>query len=449
MDTREVVVPDTMPLERLEAEITELAGHLAAGECRWLLLVAEYDRRAGYEQWGCHSAVQWLGWHCSLDARAAREKLRVAHALTELPLITEEFAAGRLSYSKVRALTRIATPMNEADLVMLAQHATASQVDRIVSAYRGVLTVEEEVEVANRQVVEQYVRTDEEGDGSMIIHARVPPEIGAAFLQALEAARAQLCADARGEGGPAGPVHRLPSVTNVDALGLIVESFMANGPAARSGADRYQIVVNVDEDVLTDDAPDGVCELDGGSRLAPETVRRLGCDASTVSLIRRKDGTLLTATNKTQAIPRRVRRMLRARDQGCRFPGCGQRAFVDAHHIHHRAHGGSNALENLVELCWFHHRLVHEGGWKLRLDHDSKVVVTNPAGNVIPSLEPIGVSPGGIERRNRSTGIEINPTTTMPRWYGDPLDLGHITTALACIDPRTSLGRRTGGAELN
>ena len=392
MDTREVAMPDTMPLERLEAEITELAGHLAAGECRWLQLVAEYDRRAGWEQWGCHSAVQWLGWHCSLDARAAREKFRVAHALVELPLITEEFAAGRLSYSKVRALTRVATPGNEEDLAMLAQHATASQVDRIVSAYRGVLTVEQEVELANRQVAEQYLRTDPEEDGSLVIHGRVPPEIGALFLKALETAGAQLCADARGEGGPAGPVHRLPSATNVDALALIVESFLANGPASRSGGDRYQIVVNVDEEVLTGDDPDGVCELDGGPRLAPETVRRLGCDASTVRLIRRKDGTLLTATNKTQAIPRRVRRVLRARDQGCRFPGCGERRFVDAHHVRHRAHGGSNELENLVELCWFHHRLVHEGGWKLRLDNEGNVVVTNPAGNVIPSLSPVGGS---------------------------------------------------------
>lgn len=385
--------------------------------------------------------MQWLGWHCGLDARAARDKLRVAHALEELPLITEEFAAGRLTFSKVRALTRIATPGNEADLVMLAQHATASHVERIVRAYRSVLSVEQAVEVANRQVVEQYLRTDPDEDGSMIIHGRVPPEIAVGLLVALDAARAQLCADARGEGGPAGS-NRTPSATNVDALALIVESFMANGPAARNGGDRYQIVVNVDEDVLTDDAPDGVCEIDGGPSLAPETVRRLGCDASTVLLIRRKDGTLLTATNKTQSIPRRVRRMLRARDQGCRFPGCGQRAFVDAHHIQHRARGGSNELENLVELCWFHHRLVHEGGWKLRLDSDGGVVVTNPAGNVIPSLEPVRVTAGGIELRSRSAGIEIDPTTVMPRWHGDPLDLGHITTALACHDPRTNLGRR-------
>jgi 5-methylcytosine-specific restriction endonuclease McrA len=255
---------------------------------------------------------------------------------------------------------------------------------------------------------------------------------------ALDGAREQLCADARGEGGPAGPVHRLPSATNVDALHLMAESFLAHGSAARTGGDRYQVVVNVDEDVLTDDAPDGMCELDGGPRLAPETVRRLGCDASTVVLVRRKDGTLLTATNKTQAIPRRVRRMLRARDQGCRFPGCGQRAFVDAHHIHHRARGGSNELDNLVELCWFHHRLVHEGGWKLRFDDGGGVLVTNPAGNLIPSRQPVGVTAGGLEDRNHRTGLAIDPTTVTPRWYGDSLDLGHITTALWCTDHRRS-----------
>ncbi len=120
--------PGDLPLERIEAELTELAGHLAAGECRWLLLVAEFDRRAGWEQWGCRSCVQWLSWQCGLGGRPAREKLRVAHALDSLPVITREFAAGRLSYSKVRALTRIATAGNDAELADLAMHATAVQV---------------------------------------------------------------------------------------------------------------------------------------------------------------------------------------------------------------------------------------------------------------------------------------------------------------------------------
>ena len=98
--------------------------------------------------------------------------------------------------------------------------------------------------------------------------------------------------------------------------------------------------------------------------------------------------------------------------------------------------GGSNELENLVELCWFHHRLVHEGGWKLRLDSAGNVVVTNPAGNVIPSLVGLRGAAGDVAQRNRAAGIAIGPTTVSPRWYGDPLDLGHITTALWCADQR-------------
>ena len=317
------------------------------------------------------------------------------------------------------------------------------QVDRIVSAYRGVLTVEQEVEQANRQVVEQYLRCDWDDDGSLVIHARVPAEIGALVLRALDTAREQLCADARGDGGPAGPVHRLASATNVDALHLVAESFMANGPAARSGADRHQLVVNVDEDVLIED------DLRTGSvsSTVARAWRRRPSDAWAVTrqpcvMVRRKDGTLLTATNKTQAIPQRVRRMLRARDQGCRFPGCGQRTFVDAHHVHHRAHGGSNELENLVELCWFHHRLVHEGGWKLRLDSAGNVVVTNPVGNVIPSLVALRGAAGDIEQRNRAAGIAIRPTTVTPslvRRPARPRSHHHCSVVRRSAAPRSGL----------
>src|SRR4051812_36086801 len=128
MQTQEQVTAVEMPLERLEAEITELAGHLTAAEGRWLLLIGEYDRRAGYEEWGCRTCAFWLSWQCGLDLRAAQERVRVARALEELPLVTAEFAAGKLSYSKVRAITRVATPANEEALVELAESATAIHV---------------------------------------------------------------------------------------------------------------------------------------------------------------------------------------------------------------------------------------------------------------------------------------------------------------------------------
>ena len=298
--------------------------------------------------------------------------------------------------------------MNEGDLVMLAEHATASQVDRIVSAYRGVLTADEETERANRQVIEQYLRTDWADDGSLVIHARVPTEIGALFLRALEVARDELCADACGEGGPAGPVHRLESATNVDALHVMAESLLANGAASRDGADRYQVGIHVDADVLTDDDPTGVCELDDGPALAPETVRRLTCDASVLAFLRNGHRTPIAATDATKTVTQRTRRLVRARDRGCRFPGCGARRFTDVHHVRHRAHRGRHTLDNLVELCWFHHRLVHEGGWKLRFDDHGRVVVTNPAGNVIPTIRSLSGTADRVVDRNRSAGVAID-----------------------------------------
>jgi hypothetical protein len=102
-------------------------------------MVAEFDRRNGYEQWGCWCASQWRGWKCGLAERAAKEKVRVARALDDLPAITEAFAKGELSYSQVRALTRVAEPATEADLLMIARHASAAQLERLVRSYRGVL----------------------------------------------------------------------------------------------------------------------------------------------------------------------------------------------------------------------------------------------------------------------------------------------------------------------
>src|SRR5215207_6511175 len=127
---------EDMPTERLEAEITKLAGHLNAAMCRWLSLVAEFDRRQGHLSWGCASAAHWLSWQCGITPGTAREQVRVARRLADLPGIGARFGAGRLSFSQVRALTRVATRENEGGLLDLAEHATAAQLERIVRGYR-------------------------------------------------------------------------------------------------------------------------------------------------------------------------------------------------------------------------------------------------------------------------------------------------------------------------
>ncbi len=434
-----------MPLERLEAEITELCGHLTAGECRWLLLIAEYDRRKGYETWGCHSIVQWLGWKCGLNARAARERVRVGRSLETLPLLRERFATGQFSYSKIRALTRIATPANEADMINIADHATASQVERIVRSYRGVLSNEEELKEANESHKQRYFRLDPCDDGSFVINGRLPGETAKIVMAAIEAAQQLTSDEPVDKGGSAEPFDvnisaKSPkSTTNADALVMMAESFLANGPSSRTAADRYQIVVNVDADVLS--AGEGTCELDGGPSICPETARRLCCDASIVEMAKdMQDQNNHTQprqlAKRTRTIPSSIRRAVHLRDQGCRFPGCGSRIYVDVHHIKHWAHGGTHEMKNLVELCWRHHRLVHEGGWGIKPDDNGAFEAIKPDGTKMSEHNRDNEITHGhaIEQLNKVNGLGIDSDTCIPNWYGDPLNLNDIISGLWYVD---------------
>src|SRR5215218_9184806 len=176
-----------MSLEELEDEIATLASHIYAGTCRWLELVAELDRRGGFAD--C-TVAQWLAWRCALSPRAAREHVRVARRLGELPLIHEAFARGELSYAKVRAVTRVADEESEEELLELARHMTASQLERAVRAYRHVTAQE-----ANDLQTLAYVGYSWGEDGSLIVRAQLAPEDGALFVRALEASRDRLTED--------------------------------------------------------------------------------------------------------------------------------------------------------------------------------------------------------------------------------------------------------------
>jgi hypothetical protein len=316
---------------------------------------------------------------------------------------------------------------------MYAQHATAAQVERIVRTYRGTRSPAEDTERANRLHAEQYLQVEYDIDGAGVTSGRMPPEIAAALLQALELARQRMSADQRGEGGPAGPSRSIGAI-NVDALAMIVETFMASEPATRNGGDRWMVGVDVDADVLVDDDPDGVCELNHGPALPVEAVRRLFCDSSTVALIRR-DGAAPSTSRRSRTLPRSARRAARSRDKGCRFPKCGEQVFVDIHHIHHQSRGGGHEVVNLVQLCWFHHRLVHEGGWTVRfLDHGEVIAIT-PEGNVVSSvIEPGDRVRTTIEERNGADGGAIDAKTITPDWWHDPLHLGDVVAGLEWHD---------------
>jgi hypothetical protein len=442
------------PLELLEREIGELAAHIHAATCRWLELIAEFDRREGWAEWGCKSCAHWLSWQCALASSAAREHVRVAGRLCELPLIRAAFGRGELSYSQVRALSRVATAELEPTLLELARHSTAAQLERTLRAYRGV--VDRELSPADRAHGDAYLRCEYDEDGSLLIRGRLPAEDGALVLAALDAARDSLrgeevhestpngyrsaSAEAESSSEPNGPVPEGAPPSNANALVLMAETLLSSGPAERTTADSYQVVVHVDADALTampGDAPDGACQLEEGSPLHHETARRLACDASVVRILER-DGRPLSVGRRTRSVPPALRRALQSRDHCCRFPGCTQRRFLHAHHIEHWAHGGPTEIENLIQLCRFHHRLVHEGGYVLeRAGRRGELRFRRPDGRPLGRApEPPRGNRGEVARRNGLRGLSIGPATCTSRWDGQRLDLPMAIDALVSADQR-------------
>jgi hypothetical protein len=467
----------SVPLDRLEAEITTLAGHLNAATCRWLSLVGEFDRREGWAAWGCRSCAQWLSWRCGVTPGTAREQTRVARALDDLPGIRAAFAEGRLSYSQARALTRVATSELEDDLLELARHATGGQLERLVRGYRSAAA---QLDVANRAHAGRYLLYHHDHDGSLIIEARLTADEGELVLAALGAAaeglegsrpaddsaetpspradtpradadpahdvsaetppprtdspRPDADADADADAHAHAHADEVPAETpspphaRADALVALAETTLQHGPSPRAGGHRHQILLLVDHETLRADAP-GRCEVGEGEPLAPETARRLACDASVVP-VRTRGGRPLDVGRRTRSIPPHIRRALTARDGGCRFPGCGQRRFVDAHHIVHWSRGGATNLRNLVLLCRHHHRLLHEGGCTIH-PRAGGLAFHRPNGERIPDRHRPPTGDGEhVRRAGRSLGLGIDAETTVPRWAGDPLDAGLATELL-------------------
>ena len=250
-----VVMPPA-ELELLGNQIAELSARIDAATYDLLSHLHEFDRRYGWEGW--RSCAHWLNWRTGLDLGAAREKLRVAAALADLNHVSAAMARGQLSYSKVRALTRVASPATEARLLAVALCATAAQVERLVRAWRRVdrdaQPNAEQVLLASRTLCMQV---DE--DGMVVLRGRLPPEVGAVLLRAVEAAMQQVPATADG-GEPTIAQRR------ADALGLVAESALAGGLDPGNPGDRFQVTVHVQADALPAHAP-----VDATPRVAAET----------------------------------------------------------------------------------------------------------------------------------------------------------------------------------
>lgn len=424
--------------DALEAALATHAADLAAAECRFCLMVAEVDRRGLWADQGASSCAHWLSWRCGTSPAVAREHLRVGRALGALAKVRDAFSRGVLSYSKVRALTRIATPEIETMLVEMAGYATAAQLETIVRAYRRASPDEGEHALVQRRQRSFQSHVDEAG--MVVIHARLSPEDGAAVLAAIEMTRAAGVS-----------AETSVDADQADALVVVCEAALARGavvPAAHGP--HASVVVHVDEQVLADPRAEGCAFVEGIGAVSAHTVQRLACDASVSRVRYRADGTCVPE-GRTRQIPLRMRRAVMARDCGCRWPGCGRRRYVQIHHVRWVSRGGRTRMTNLTALCSFHHRLVHEGGFEMAMDRRCRLRVTAPDGRELPVRCTLpGARPGGVAAGNRGAGLQVDDST-MPLG-GEPFSLDLTVDVLlagqregACRVPGTApLGGRAG-----
>ena len=418
---------DTRSLDRLGDEIAELSAHLDAATARLLELIREFDAREGWNT-GFRSCAAWLSWRVGLDLGAARERVRVARALGTLPRLAQALARGELSYAKVRALTRVATPETEERLVAVGRAGTADHVER---GWRRVDRIAEAREEARRhQSRALHVYQDE--DGMVILRGRLAPEVGAVLVQALTAARETLYRQARAKGAGASPadVSAEPpplAQQQADALALVAETALQHGLDPGAPGERYQVVVHVDAPALADPDQPGQSVLEDGTHVSAETSRRLACDASRVVMRHGLDGRVVEVAARTRTIPPALRRALHHRDRGCRFPGCGVR-FGQGHHIRHWAQGGPTTLSNLAMLCRRHHRAVHEEGYQLDRQADGELRFRRPDGRVLPEVPLPHEVPDdpvqAIRARHDAEGLVLHARTATPGWLGERLDVG-------------------------
>ncbi len=414
----------TDDLEHLGDEIAELAAHLDAATHRFLTLIARFDESDGWGYQGALTCAHWLSWRVGLDLGAAREHVRVARALRELPQIDEALRRGQISYSKVRALTRAATPENEAALLEMARCSSASQLERICRGYRLALRnaaggrPDDDVEL-------RWVRERETTAGFVRFDIQLRPEEAAAFRRAMQAAASRAW---QAEDASAGT--RRTTMHRADALVAVAEQYLAG---TSDTAPPVEIVVHVDAGSTGEVGG----TLDDGTALPRATTDRLSCDAAVVEVHEDSRGNVLDLGRRRRTIPTMLRRALRLRDGGCRFPGCTNR-FVDGHHVVPWAQGGATALANLCSLCRRHHTWVHEHGVRIVAD-DVVGFRFFDGGRQIEVQAPPPAAPADpiamLRARHAEDGIAIDAMTSIPNSDFRQTDYGGIVWSLLHASP--------------
>ena len=476
-----------MPSERLEAEICSTAAHLAAGTCRFLLLVAEFDRRDGHTAWECRSTAHWLNWKCGIGMHAAREQVRVARRLVELPHVRAAFATGRLSFSKVRAISRVAHPAIEADLVRMAEHATAQQMEDSCGALRrcrDLAEAEAELHEAEQRTAARSHLSLRHRSDALTGGLRLTHEDGEILRRAVDLAVRRL-AEGRPDGDPTSPIdhERASGLVELARAYLAADGTGAHGTGAdehdADGTDRDgpqpEIVVHVDlsvieaarqagpppagrgtprpqdrerngtgttgTDITGTDLADPLrrwnwpVATSSGAHLSLATLARLTSHAGIRWVADLPDGSQMDLGRHRRSPNRQMMRALRARDGHCRFPGCSSRHRLHAHHIRWWVHGGPTDMDNLILLCAKHHHAVHDRDWTCT-GTAAAPEFRRPDGRAVDRRPPAcSGSHAELLAAHERAGLDVCVDAPGGRWGGERIDWDCFFAAFAAPEP--------------
>ena len=434
---------DVTDLELADGIVT-WSGRIAAGEAELLACIGEFDHREAWSGVGLLSCAHWLSWRTGLSPSAAREKVRVARALRELPQVQEVFSVGRLSYSQVRAITRVATPEDQERWIDVARCAAAGQLERLVRGVRRARKVDEDAADPELAAWRMRASRSYDDDGNAVYRIVLPAQDAAVVDAALEAMQAELDRRAAPASAEAGSPHADVSddvgasaeaaspqpATLAEALvemGRVALEASAAASPASARRTRSWLVAQVDP-------LSGWGRLRDGELLPPTSL------AAVMKTLPGRGGTVrlrplsaqdlrLHDLGRSQRQPSLALRELLGTVDGerCRFPGCTRHRKLHAHHVDFWSNGGATDLENLVLLCSRHHTLVHQLGFTLVLHLDRKLSVTTPEG--VPLLHHPGLpwgDPSQLDPKRRIDADTLPPDNVVSR-----IDIGYAVMVMA------------------
>jgi hypothetical protein len=422
------VVAQTMELDALRDALIATSASIAAAQARLAQAMVVFRARGGDASGsGFSSFGQWASVDLGLSSRAASTLVDVAAEVADMPTVRAAWEAGELSTNKVTTIVGVATPESEANWCAMGLEASATQLSRIASAYRRNQRYEAERDRGELSASDKEAlcgaRWHTRDDGLIELLAVLPVDDAAVVRAALESimeldhrANAAKSDDADESGAAAEaddepePLRRPTAQRMSDALAEMAARALATGPVPIVRGEHTEVVLHIDADYLAGKAGEGLCHLTNTPGIDLAGAQTLACDAKLRAMVRGADGTHVDLGRSQRLVSDKQRRLLNARDHGCRFPGCTNGRYVDAHHVHFWEDGGETNLANLVSLCHRHHRLLHQGDFGITADGHQHFTFHDRWG------EPIG------GRRNRPPGAPPGPVpgTTRARSGGNP-----------------------------